>query len=191
MRREKFSKANKHFQLKKIDPQNLSDVQHARRLNSPTIVLTETQNEPKRAETSRNEQKRPKEIMKQPKTTQNFKIGKIWSFLLVFAFQISSPNAQIWPFCSKSINSLILTKFRMYPSSKSSELTLVFENFESESQNLDILDQKEKRSNFLILTKFCLYPISKVLISSLTFIFENFHNFFNQDKLFRILDLST
>ena len=134
MRREKFSKANKHFQLKKRDPQNLSDVQHARRLNSPAIVLTETQNEPKRAETSRNEQKRPKEIMKQPKTTQNFKIGKIWSFLLAFAFQISSPNAQIWPFCSKSINSLILTKFLMYPSSKSSELTLVFENFESESQ---------------------------------------------------------
>ena len=28
--------------------------------------------------------------------------------------------------------------------------------------------------NFLIITKFCLYPISKVLISNLTFAFENF-----------------
>ena len=31
-----------------------------------------------------------------------------------------------------------------------------------------------KRINFLILTKFCLHPISKVLISDLTFVFENF-----------------
>ena len=40
VRRKKFSKANKHFQLKKRDPQNLSDVQHARR------------DQPKRAETT-------------------------------------------------------------------------------------------------------------------------------------------
>ena len=152
VRREKFSKANKHF------PQNLSDVQDARRLNSPTIVLTETQNEPKRAETSRNEQKRPKEIMKQPKTTQNFKIGRIWSFLLAFAFQISSPNAQIWPFCSKSINSLILTKFRMYPSSKSSELTLLFQNFESESQKSGHFRPKRKKKQLSNLNE--ILPVS-------------------------------
>ena len=66
-----------------------------------------------------------------------------------------------------------------------SSLTLVFEIF---SQNND-----PKSINFLTLTKYCRYPISKVLISNLTFIFENleFHNFFDQDKLFSIMVLST
>ena len=31
----------------------------------------------------------------------------------------------------------------------------------------------QKSINFLILTKFCMYPILKVLISNLTFVFEN------------------
>ena len=30
-----------------------------------------------------------------------------------------------------------------------------------------------KRINFLVLTKFRLYPISKVMISNLTFVFQN------------------
>ena len=33
-----------------------------------------------------------------------------------------------------------------------------------------------KRINFLVLTKFRLYPISKVMISNLTFVFQNFEH---------------
>ena len=87
-------KSKQTFSIKKRDPQNLSIVQHARRLNCPGIVFTKirNQNEPKRAEISRND---PRKIAKQPKTTKNFKIEEIWNFLLAFVFQISSPNAQV------------------------------------------------------------------------------------------------
>ena len=64
-------------------------------------VLTKTQNWPKRAETRQKEPKpakTTKKIAKRPETTQNFKTGEIWNFLLAFVFQISSKNAQIWPF---------------------------------------------------------------------------------------------
>ena len=37
----------------------------------------------------------PDKIAKQPTTTQNFEIGEVRNFLLVFVLQISSPNAQI------------------------------------------------------------------------------------------------
>ena len=51
-----------------------------------------TRNQQKLAETSRND---PQKIPKQAETTQNFEIGEIWNFLLVFVLQISSSNAQI------------------------------------------------------------------------------------------------
>ena len=56
------------------------------------------QNEPKPAKKSQNQPKQPKKIAKRPETTQNFKTGEIWNFLLAFVFQISSKNVQIWPF---------------------------------------------------------------------------------------------
>ena len=39
--------------------------------------------------------------MKRPEMTQNFNVGEIWSFLIAFAYQTSSPNAQIWGFWAK------------------------------------------------------------------------------------------
>ena len=101
--------------------------------------------------------------MKRPETTQCYKNGEIWNFLLASIFQTSSPNAQIWVFSakqsfnkilpvpyfefghfvSKSINFLILAKFRMYPTSNVliSNLTFVFENVEPKSPNKGILGQ--------------------------------------------------
>ena len=61
-------------------------------------VLTKTRKDPKRAETSRNHPKGPKKISKRLETTQNLKIEEIWNLTLAFAFQISSPNAQISAF---------------------------------------------------------------------------------------------
>ena len=65
--------------------------------------LTKTQNKPKQLETTQNQPKRPKKIAKQPETTQSFKIGEIWNFLLAFIFKTSSPNAQIWAFWAKKL----------------------------------------------------------------------------------------
>ena len=49
-------------------------------------------------------------------------------------------------------------------------VTCVFENF----KQIPIFGYFGPKSiNFVILSKFCLYPISKVLISNLTFLFEN------------------
>ena len=45
--------------------------------------------------TIQNQPKTQKKIVKQPETTQNFKIGETWNFLPDFVCQISSPNAQI------------------------------------------------------------------------------------------------
>ena len=63
-----------------------------------------SQNQPKPAKTTRNQKKRPPKIVKQPETSQIFKIGEIWNFLLAFVFQTSSPNPQIWVFGPRSIN---------------------------------------------------------------------------------------
>ena len=74
-----------------------------------------SQKESKPAEMTQNQLKRPKIIAKQPKTTQNFKIGKIWNFLLAFVFQTLCPNAQIWVFWAKKYQiSKILKKFCLY-----------------------------------------------------------------------------
>ena len=73
--------------------------------------------------------------MKQPKRTQNFKIGRIWNFRFeAFVAQILNPNIQIWAFWTE--NSLILTKFRVYSISKViiSNQTLVFEKLDPKSQ---------------------------------------------------------
>ena len=102
------------------------------------------QNDPKLAKMRQNQPKRPPKIVKQPEMTQSFKIGEICNFVLAFVFQILSPNAQILAFWAKSINFLILMKFRMYPISKVpiSNLILAFENFEPIFPNLGILGQK-------------------------------------------------
>ena len=91
----------------------------------------------------------PKKIPKRPETTQNFKIGEIWNFVLAFVFQILSPNAQIWAFWPKSIKLLILTKFPMYLISEVliSNLLFVFKNIEPKSLNLGILGQRVLISN--------------------------------------------
>ena len=62
----------------------------------------------------------------------------------------------------KSIDLLILTKFRMYPifNVLISNLSLVFESFVPKYLNLGILGQDVAT----ILTKFCMYSISEVLI---------------------------
>ena len=108
-------------------------------------VFTKTRKEPKPAKTTRNQPKRTKKIAKCPKTTKNFKINEIWNFLLTLVFQTSGPNAQIWLFWAKKYQlSNLSTKFCMYPISNEliSNLTLVFENFESKSPNMGTLRQK-------------------------------------------------
>ena len=56
-----------------------------------------TQNQPKWAETSQNNPKptktTTKKIAKWSEIIQHFETGEIWNFLLIFIFQISSPNA--------------------------------------------------------------------------------------------------
>ena len=124
-------------------------------------VLTKTRNEPKRPETSQNELKPaetsqnnpspaemtppfPKKNVKRSKTTQNFKIGEICNFLLAFVFQISTQKPKFGHFGPKSINFLILTKFRMYSilDMLISNLSFVFENYVPKCINLGILGQK-------------------------------------------------
>ena len=108
-----------------------------------------SQNQPKPVETSRNGSKRAKTTSpknsKQPKTTQNFKSGEIWNFLLAFVFQISSPNGQIWVFWIKKYQlSNLLTIFFLYPILKMliSNLTIFFKKFEPKCPNFEILGQK-------------------------------------------------
>ena len=63
--------------------------------------LTKTRNEPKQAENSQHQSKRLETNWNEPKNSKttrndpNFKIGKIWNFLLTIVFQTSSPSAQI------------------------------------------------------------------------------------------------
>ena len=86
---------------------------------------------------------------------------------------------------------LILTEFPMYPISKVliSNFILVFEIW---AQMHKFGHFRSKSINFLILTKLCLYHTLKVVIIWLSYskILE-FYNFFDQDKLFHILVLST
>ena len=109
---------------------------------------------------------------KKCETTQNFKIGEIWNFLLAFVLQTLSPNAQIWIF---SINKYQLsnrsTIFCLYFISKVliSNLALFFENFEPKFGHFG-----SKGITFLILAKFLMNAISIVPISNLTLVFENF-----------------
>ena len=109
--------------------------------NEPKPVKT-SRNHPKRSKTSRND---PRKIAKQPETTQNFEIGEIWNFLLVFVFRISCPNAQIQAFWAKKYQlSNLLTKFSVYPISKVliSNLAFVSQNVELKCPILGILGQK-------------------------------------------------
>ena len=109
-----------------------------------------TRNEPKRPETSQND---PKHQPKRPKTSRNdkklrnnlqrpriSKLGKsVISYWLLF-FQTS----KFGYFGSISINFLIITKYYRQRISKVlvSNVTLVFEIFESRHPNLGILGQK-------------------------------------------------
>ena len=138
--------------------------------------LTGTWKEPKRAETTQNQPKRLQKAAKQPETTQSFKIGKIWNFLLAFVFQTSSPNAQICVFWVKKYQLSHLNK------------TLPVSYFEGADFKSDICFRKlrtqipkfehcgPKSIKFLILTKFCLNAILDVLISKLTFTFCVFNS---------------
>ena len=157
------------------------------------IVLTKSWNEPKRAKTSWNN---PKKLRNDPKYQNwgnlefptsfrylNFEpkyrnLGILDQKVLTF-YNLNKMSHvpyfwmswfQIWHFRPKSINFLILAKFRMYPISMvvNSNLTLIFERFEPKSPI------EPKTINFLILMKFCLYPILRVQISNLTSVFENF-----------------
>ena len=75
-------------------------------------------------------------------------------------------------FGPKSIDSLILSKFRMYPVSNVliSDLTLL-QTFWAQITKYGYFASKS--FNFLALTKFCPQSISKVLISNPTFVFKN------------------
>ena len=149
-------------------------------------VRTKNLNEPKRPETSQNDPKLANTTKKNCETTRNNpKFQNSDNFQLAFVFQSSSQSVQIWAFWVKSINFLILTKFCLYSISKIliSNLTFVFESFQSKFPNLGIMGQKVLIFKYwqnlayaksLILTKFCLYPVLKVLISSLKIVFEKF-----------------
>ena len=133
-----------------------------------------SQNQPKPAKTTRNQKKRPPKIVKQPETSQIFKIGEIWNFLLAFVFQTSSPNPQIWVFGPRSINFSIFhvacTLFRRL------RFQIWHCFLKLRAQISKYWHFGSKCINFLNLTKFCLYPITKVLIFGfdLTLVFENF-----------------
>ena len=149
---------------------------------------------------TQNQQKQHPKNVKQPETTQHFKIGNP-NFLLALVFQTSSPNSWIWVFwASKYQISNLLTNFKIdivfgklgaQIAAKKHKLSnlgqiLPVSYFESTDFKCDIGFWKfwapipkyghfgSKNINFLILTKFCLYPISKVLISNLAFIFKDF-----------------
>ena len=120
-----------------------------------------------------NQPKGFKKIAKRHKTTQSFKIGKIWNFLLAFIFQTSSPIA-FWAFLAKiySLYNLNETFHVPYFEGTDFKFEIGFQKFCGEIPKFAHFDPKN--INFLILTKFCLNPISNVLISNLTFVFENF-----------------
>ena len=70
-------------------------------------ILTKTRNEPERPKTSQNEPKRPPKLAKQSETTQNFKFGKVWKFLLVPFFKLRVQMLIFEYFGPRSINFLI------------------------------------------------------------------------------------
>ena len=97
----------------------------------------DSKHQPKRPETSRNDKKKLRNNLQRPKIS---KLGKsVISYWLLF-FQTS----KFGYFGSISINFLIITKYYRQPISKVlvSNLTLVFEIFESKRPNLGILGQK-------------------------------------------------
>ena len=107
------------------------------------FVLIKTRNRPKRKKpdkTKLNQPEPPETTSKNcetTRTTQNFKFGEIWNFLVAFVFQISGPNAQIWVFCVKKNQfSNLFAKFYLDSFSKVliSNLTLVSKISSSNAQ---------------------------------------------------------
>ena len=107
------------------------------------FVLIKTRNKPKRKKpdkTKLNQPEPPETTSKnceRTRTTQNFKFGEIWNFLVAFVFQISGPNAQIWVFCVKKNQfSNLFAKFYLDSFSKVliSNLTLVSKISSSNAQ---------------------------------------------------------
>ena len=103
-----------------------------------------SQNDPKPAKPTLNQPKRPKKFAKRPETTQHFKIEELWNFLLVFTFEISTPNAQIWAFWA--IKSELSNRNEIvhvsYFEDTDFKFDIGFENFEPKCSNLGILRQK-------------------------------------------------
>ena len=123
-------------------------------------ALTETGNKPKRPKTSQNDVKWPKIL----------KLGKS-QILYWFSFiKLQGQMPKFKPFGPKSITFLIFkdnpacTLFRRCWS--------CFPKFWAQRPKFGHFGLK--LINVLILTKFPLYPISQVLISNLTFVFQNF-----------------
>ena len=140
-----------------------------------------SQNDPKPAKSSRNQPKRPKtnwndleKISKRPETTKNFKIGKICNFLLALDFQILSPNAQIWVFWAKKFWLSHLNEILHVPYFECAYFKFVICLWKFRAQMPKFEHFGPKGINFLILTKFCVYPILNVMLSNLSFVFENF-----------------
>ena len=148
------------------------------------MYLLRTRDEAKRHETSQNgrnhakrrktRRKDPTKLLKRPKTTPNFKIGEIQSFLLAFVFQTLCPNAQFWVFGVKTYQrSNLLTKFSLSFILKVLILNLKI-SLKIRAHMSTFGHFRSKSINFIILAKFCTYLIPNVLISNLTFVFENF-----------------
>ena len=114
----------------------------------PYLLKLGTNQNPQPAKMSQNQLKQPKmisESYERPQTFQNFKIGEISHLLLAFKFDIGfqkfwSQMPKSGYFGPKSINVLILTKFRMCTTLNVliSSLTFVFKNFEHKSPNCSI-----------------------------------------------------
>ena len=90
-----------------------------------------------------------------------------FKFVICF-WKFRAQNPKFGNFGPKSINFLILTKFE----GADFKLDIGFQKVWTQMPKFGFFGPKS--INFLILTKFCMYPISKVLISNLTFVFENF-----------------
>ena len=130
-------------------------------------MLTKAWNKP-------NQLKRLKKIAKQPETTSIFKIREIWNFLLVYVFQISSTNAQIWAFWAKKYQLSNLHEFLHLLYFEGTDFKFVICLWKFWAQRAIFWHFGPKSISFLILTKFCMHPFSNVLISNLALIFENF-----------------
>ena len=125
---------------------------------------------------SQNESKRPEICQSEPKpaeTTQNFKIGKSDIFLIVFVFQISTPNAQIWVFWAKKYRLTNLNEISLVPFFESTDFKFVICFWKLRTQIYKPWQFGSKSINFLILHKFRTNPISKKMISNLTLVFAN------------------